>query len=353
MELRDGHAKDTRVLYELFQRNEFLEEGIVEGNFMHYMDTLFYKNPLNIHYQVVGENPEGLIAHHGLVPFGFKVRGKNLVAGLGSNLVIDRPHRSLMSFLQLQRKFFGEYGKHSIDFAYGLVTRKEVLNLHLRTGFKKVGDVFVYARPYLVNKIIDRLVSSPLLRAVLKGAGKGVEGIALFPWGTKSAVPVRKVESFDNSWDFSLSSLSDAFRITAARSAQTLNWRFGELKYRDYEIYVAGGEAECAGYIVLRPMPMQGFSALAIVDILVPLERPDIAKALLGKVHERARELGVDLTAVMLAPHSPVLPLLKSCGFLKTPESFTLVVHESEKKEHRLAENFSEWHVTWLDHDFV
>jgi hypothetical protein len=93
---------------------------------------------------------------------------------------------------------------------------------------------------------------------------------------------------------------------------------------------------------------------LAIVDLLYEVGRPAVGHALLRQVHAIARGEGVDLSVTMISNKSPYLPLLRKWGFLATPEKFTLITHEPKNGRHRLNDRpFSDWHVTWFDHDFV
>ena len=108
------------------------------------------------------------------------------------------------------------------------------------------------------------------------------------------------------------------------------------------------------GYVVLRFMRMFEFDVLAIVDILYPSERRDVGSALLSKIHDLALKTRADMAVCLLNPHSPFLPVLKRQGFLKTPEGFSLIVHEPEDGGVQFKPgSFKQWHPTWFDHDYV
>ena len=95
-------------------------------------------------------------------------------------------------------------------------------------------------------------------------------------------------------------------------------------------------------------------NSLALVDILfLPVDK-DTAKALLGAVHYQALKERVDLTSLIINPSSSMLKYLMRFGFIKTSESFTVVVNEPRNKEHEFnKKNFHNWHITWFDHDYV
>lgn len=349
MEIRYGESQDIGRIFKLFERNEFTEENISPEDFTLYYESLFFKNPDRIPYPLVGFEKGELVAHHGLVPIRYQVDGKKCIAGLGSNLVVDKEKRSMARYLQFQSRFFAEYAQKKIDFAYGLVTRKEVLKLHLRTGFRRVGEIPVYARPIQSRRLLQTKglgIVSPLVDRVLNTA---------FLWPRGKECQVKKVDAFSPEWDRELKELSSAFVIGAVKTSENLNWRFKELPYRNYQIWVASDEAgKLLGYLVLREMPLKEFRGLAVVDLLFSSEHPEYGHALLRRAYEEARNRKVDLLATVLNPESPYQPVLQRWGFFKTPESFNLVVNTPKNSPHVTLQNrFRDWHITWFDHDFV
>ena len=74
----------------------------------------------------------------------------------------------------------------------------------------------------------------------------------------------------------------------------------------------------------------------------------------MGAVHLQALEEKVDLASIVINPSSSIFKYLVRFGFLKTPESFTVVVNEPKRKDFEFNEkNFCNWHITWFDNDFV
>jgi hypothetical protein len=101
-------------------------------------------------------------------------------------------------------------------------------------------------------------------------------------------------------------------------------------------------------------MKMKQYSVLAIVDILFPPKRSDAGRALLGAVHEIAVQSKVEISACLLNSHSPISPIFKKCGYFKTPEIFSLFIHEPKGTTHPFSEDtFNRWHLTWFDNDAV
>ena len=93
---------------------------------------------------------------------------------------------------------------------------------------------------------------------------------------------------------------------------------------------------------------------MAIVDILFAPDDKVAGDALLGRAIDDGYAAGVDVCACLLNPLGPYYGFLKKRGFLKTPETFTLIVHEPPNSVHKLTEiPPADWHLTWFDHDYV
>ena len=99
---------------------------------------------------------------------------------------------------------------------------------------------------------------------------------------------------------------------------------------------------------------MKNLTSLAIVDVMFGEDDRATATALINHALGEARRESADVCACMLNELSPYYPTLKRHGFLRTPETFTLILHEPPASPHRLSEAPpADWHLTWFDHDFV
>jgi hypothetical protein len=71
--------------------------------------------------------------------------------------VIDESVRKKALFFPLQKHFVGLLGSLGYDFSYGLMTRPPVLKPHLAVGWKKIGELKVFARPVAAGRIVSKL----------------------------------------------------------------------------------------------------------------------------------------------------------------------------------------------------
>ena len=165
---------------------------------------------------------------------------------------------------------------------------------------------------------------------------------------------LEEIYKFDPDIDQFLLKVRKHFPYCAVRDSAILNWRFVDSHKKTYQILIVKEQGGIIGYVVLRRMKMKQFNVLAIVDILFSPERGDAGKALLNAVHETAVELNVDMSSCMLNPHDPLYPTLQGSGYFKTPETFSLFIHEPKgTRPHFNTNSFVKWHLTWFDNDAV
>lgn len=319
-------------------------------------EYLINKNPCRIQKALVAVNDENrVVAHYAIVPFNFIKDNKTLLGGFLCQLMINEKFRQELIFPRMEMKFLKEYKKLGYDFAFSLGNRAHVVKAHLSFGFTQIGDLPVYARPYKLSKIAPHLMKSRIINILARPAFCAIEKVLRLkrPSYAKN-IDIVQISGFDPDIDQFFSTVKKYFPYCAVRDSVTLNWRFADSHENKYRILVARENNIIIGYAVLRRMTMKQFDVLAIVDILFSPERPDAGKALLKSVHERAVELDVDMSSCMLNPHDPLCPTLLGAGFFKTPETFSLFVHEPrEKTPHFSRESFNKWHLTWFDNDAV
>lgn len=318
-------------------------------------NSLIYSNPCSIQKVLVAVNEANdIIAHYAIVPFKFMKNGELLLGGFLCQLMVHEEYRQELIFPRLEHTFLREYNKLGFDFVYVLGNRAEVINAHLSFGFRKIVDVSVYARPYKLSNITKHYINSKLLRGIIRPGLAVAEGIIrLRTPSVKNGLEVTEISKFDSDIDQLLAKVQSYFPLCGFRNAIILNWRFVDSPI-PYEIYSIKESGATIAYIVIRRMQMKQFDVLAIVDILFSPKRFDVGKALLHIVHNKAVELGVDMSACLLNPHDPLCPILKKLGYFKTSELFSFIVHEPQNTSpHFEEESYDKWHLTWFDHDSV
>lgn len=356
MRIRDARDDDLADITRVAGESDLLVGELSGENFPMMLTWLYVDSPPNIRLQFVAEHDERVVAHYGAAPILYKLFGETCVAGFASNLVIDREHRAGMLFMSLQSHLQRESSRRGFCFVYGLITRPNVLEPHLRMGWKRIGKVPVYAKPFNFVAVSTPFIANRWLRGLAHAPLRCAEVVWRLRWLPRpSNVLVTEAASFEADSEPFLATFTAGREITAVRSCEILNWRFASYPERGYRIFIAREDGRVVGYVVTRCMTLKHLRALVLVDIAFDPARPEVGTALLRCCDQEAMRLRIDVVATISNPSSPFIRHLRKFGFLKTPESFTLVVHgPKDSKAPGLTEaQFSDWHVTWFDHDYV
>ena len=349
---RNVVAADLPAVYDLYRAIEPQDE-IDAAGFAKWWRWLYADNPRKLSVVLGSFDAEGRnIGHLALLPIDFVVDGEHVLACSACQLMVAESQRRTLLYPKLVKAFFETYTAQGCEFCYAEVTRPRVLAANLALGFRRIGRLPVYARPYRFDKLarigIGRLAA---LRPVSWMAQR-LARVGL-PFAGRCAM-VSETSRFPQDFATFLQSVRSQFKLAALRTVAILNWRFAANADRGYRIFLAYEEDRPAGYIVLRRMAMREFETLAVVDLLFDVGRPAVGHTLLRCAHRVALSEGVDIAVVMLNEFSPFRRILRLWGFLESPEQFTLILHEHKDTPHRLAARpAQDWHVTWFDHDFV
>ncbi len=353
--IRDAHKDDLPGIVRL--RNSIKEFRTIDAEeYVSFWNSLIKTNPSLIQQVLVAVNEQNeIVAHYAMVPFKFLKDGKQLLGGFLCQLMVLEEYRKELIFPRMELKFLKDYKPLGYNFAFSLGNREKVVKAHLSFGFSKIGELPVYAKPYKLTGIARNRIKSNILNALLMPflftAGKILK---LLRPSSKGNLEVIKVSRFTTDVDQFTTEVQEFFPYSALRNSTILNWRFAGSSSVRYQILIVKENNNIIGYAVLRQMYMNKIDVLAIVDILFSPDRIDAGKSLLNAVHKIALKLNVEMSACMLNSHDPLRPILGKCWYFKTPETFSLFVHEPKgDMPHFTEDSFDKWHLTWFDNDAV
>jgi hypothetical protein len=321
-----------------------------------FWNSLIRVNPCLIRKVLVAVNVQNeIVAHYAMVPFKFFKEGEQLIGSFLCQLMVREDFRNELVFPRMELKFIKEYTDAGIDFAYSLGSREHVVKAHLSFGFCKIGDLPVYALPINVSSLARKIINNSAIHFILRPFYFVAEKyFRIMKHVNMGAIVVDNVSKFESTLDTFIAGLKSYFPYSALRNAEVLNWRFGSGVSSDYHLFIARDHDHTAGYMVLRRMQMKQFDVLAVIDIMFSPDRNDVGIALLSTAHKTAIDMNVDMSACLLNSYDPLCPTLKRCGYFKTPEVFSLFVHEPKgASPHFETDSLDQWHITWFDNDAV
>lgn len=353
--IRSASNYDFGQISKLASENELLSTGISREEFEASLRWLYSSPGINNRFEIVAESDSRIVAHCGVMPMPYIVGGKRALGGFVGNLVVDKKSLDKTLFFKIQNELTKGYQKAGFDFLYALITRKEILNIQLRMGWKNIGAFPVYVRPIALLSIAKKNIKNFYLRMLaLPFLLVSQIIISLIDMWPSCGIAIKKVHGFENSFSDFLKSWSNLKTIYASRGIKNLNWRFLDFKDRGYAIYSASKNGHISGFIVLRLMSMKGYQTVAIVDLIVEDKDTKIRSALLKYAVKFAKSNGVDLIAALgnPVPGNELLAMKK--GFIKTREEFSLLIYAASDffNDPNMIRR-EDWHISWFDHDFV
>lgn len=354
--IRNAETLDGLSIALLAQKNNLLLDGLTPILFGRMLQWLYDDPPAGNKIQLVAQDSQkNIVAHYGGVPFQFQWGEKQVFGLLASNLVVSNDFKGQSPFLALQRNFAKAYLEYDYAFAYGAITRKGVLEPHLRMGWKLAGSLHVYIRPIAANKIFSKICKSPFFSKLLSPPLKFGQFIFDKAFISRSStITIYPITKFDESWAQFLSCWMAEQDICAIRSPEVLNWRYCQFAERNYKILAAYKGLSPLGYIALRKMPMKGFTTIAITEVLAMKENSDVIKSLLREAMLYAQTTKVDLVTTALTDHDNLRRLLYKSGFIRTAERFSIVTHCPKYfLKEPISALFPRWRLNWFDHDYV
>lgn len=316
---------------------------------------MYEQNPFGpLRVVVAQDETAAIVGHEGIMPFQLCVRGTTIRGGITGNLIVKEQLRGTLLFPRLVQALVKGLTPAGFQLGYGPVRPKMFASM-LALGYRDMGLLPVYVRPYDIEKIAGIYIQQPLVRAILRPFLHVAQRLAnLLGSRGASDIAVRRIDRFGEEHRAFLRDTCEQFPIHALRTPEALNWRYFAAPHRLYEAFEAVDVDGQRGYVALRRMPMLGLDTLAIVDILFPLERPEIGRALLSHVHHEAIQDGVTVVACMFNDGNPVIPMFRRAGFLRAPEGFNMIVYEPKDREQVFfPDMLRQWYVTWFDHDYV
>lgn len=151
---------------------------------------------------------------------------------------------------------------------------------------------------------------------------------------TTQAVPdLARWNGFDEAdalWERSAAKIA----ASVVRDGKRLRWRFAAAADR-YILIQARQAGALVGWIVLKRPSAEGDPRLgglrvsAVVDLMFPPDRPEVASTLLGAAEAHLRQDRLAEAMIASTPHAPTRRLLARLGYVEIGGNLHLIVHPS------------------------
>ncbi len=292
-----------------------------------------------------------MVGYYAALPFHYGREGQ-FVGGLVCDVMTHSAMRGRGMFTKQGKFATSEMADAGIDFVLGFPIRKSVIPGHLKVGWHIAFDLPVFFKllnphaPLAARKLAwlslpAKAISQTYLQ-VLRFSRRHDRDV--LKTDLQSLLGLAEYDDFIREW-------MTQYVFPLNRTREFLSWRLSAPK-SEYQIFVLRVASKLSGIAITRVNKLEGFDALAIVDILVLDEAKSAISSLQDAIEKEARSRNAAAVVVMLPkPEASRLRLYRN-GFFRSPVIFQLILKWLSKAPP--PERFSDasaWHLTWADTD--
>jgi|NGEPerStandDraft_6_1074524.scaffolds.fasta_scaffold72157_2 hypothetical protein len=298
-------AADREQLLSVLQRN--LQDVPHEAR----LSWLYLDNPAGpARSWFLCEEDDNVVGVTSLFPRAVWLDGNAAVCGQVGDFGVDLRCRSLGPAIMLQRATFEPVLRGALAFCYDCPPHERGMTMFHRLGLRENCRMHAYVKPLRTDRQLERWLGQTAGRITACAANP------ILRLASRSAKPSRGLEFGLQTAAFGpeFSALDKAVQLPGAirnrRSAEDLNWRFGQNPLHRFQVLTARRDGELLAYLVLSVIDEDAF----IFDMF-GRELSDIGPALLQSLTELLQGLPVQTLRALVAGDGSYPAILRQVGF--------------------------------------
>jgi GNAT superfamily N-acetyltransferase len=357
---------DENGIFELMKVvPEHPEKGLEKEKWMRWWNWMYMDNPAGDSRIWVADHEGKIVGSRSVILVKMKIAGETVIASENTDLMTHPDYRRQGIFSTLERKSFDQLEDCGVCITYSFPGSMSY------PGYIKSGKFFdMYAlqtmiKPLNLENTLKRRIKNKFLLKICTVIGYLF--INIFYRAKKppevDGLTITKISSFDDRINDFWKKISNDYEIIVVRDKEYLNWRYVDVPDVNYTIYLAEENEEICGYVVLGCTKQDQLSG-HIIDIIAPLDRPEVIHFLLSKAVEYFEEEGVNIIFCEMIADKMFYKIFKKNGFL--PIHFIGLVFKrfrlwskhivrinSPKMSKAYLKNPKNWFVQLGDSDFI
>jgi len=284
--------------------------------------------------------------------------GRHRRAGYWTNLFVHPDYRTTMLYPRLVLEMFRGAEEAGLDFVYTAVRRQQVARAHLAMGMHSIGELPVLAKVLRPGSLLAKYKQLGK-RARLLSRGPDSAYAAYLHLRRPRTPPPFSIEELDwNSSDVSrftdILCSSGGERVCQAWTPDSLRFRFEDpLDGPPYRLIAARKNGRLTGGAVYRVVEREKQIRLGVIMLVVhePNEF-DAARFCLAEIERQASAQNAEVILCLPTPGALTKGSLRALGYRESPETYILMCRmTSRTPEGRPAQDLSQWHYAFVDHD--
>lgn len=210
---------------------------------------------------------ERVAASLGYMPADFWINGERVAVRFTHDLLVDPDYRGqgLAKLVVDNARSLGDF------FPGGMWMTDPCYKIHLACGFDDVTALTTHTLALDVASFVAQK-QLPTAKRLVARAGLSLTRARTLAHANRvlarAGDSVQVIDRFDGALDATWARLGASYRITLARDAAYLNWRYADHPHLGYRFAIASKNGDAAGFVVWRPSSV-GEKRAVVTDFLV------------------------------------------------------------------------------------
>ena len=279
-------------------------------------------------------------------------------AGYWTNLFVDQYFRTTTLYPRLALEMFRGAEEAGLDFVYTAVRRQRVARAHLAMGMHSIGELPVLAKVLRPGSLLAKYKELGKLARLLSRAPDSTYAAYLHLRRPRTAPPY-SIEELD--WNSSeVSRFTDILcssgddRICQLWTPASLRFRFEDpLDGPAYRLIGVRKNSRLTAGAVYRVVEREKQIRVGVIMVVAhEPEEFEAARFCLAEIERQASEQNAEVILCLPTPGALTKGALRALGYRESPETYILMCRmTSRTPERRPAQDLSQWHYAFVDHD--
>ena len=357
--IRSYEKGDENRIFELMKAvPEYSGRTLDKEKWMRWWNWNYIDNPAGDSMILIADHEGKLVGARSTIRVKMKIAGETVTASENTDLMTHPDYRRQGIFSSLEKKSFDQLKDEGVYITYSFPGPMSYPG-YIKSGkFFDIHAIRTVIKPVNLENTLKRRIKNKFLLKICTVAGSIF--INIFYRAKKppevDGLTITKISSFDDRINDFWKEISNDHEIIVVRDKEYLNWRYVDVPDVEYTIYLAEEGGEICGYIVLKCVKEEGSASGYVIDIIAPLDRPEVIHSLLSKAIKYFKEERVDVIFCEMIADKIFYKIFKKNGFVSscfTIKNRFIVRINSPKISEAYIKDKKNWFIQLGDSDFI
>lgn len=354
--IRAYEKGDENGIFELMKA-VYPEKKYDREKWMRWWKWMYMDNPAGDSRIWVVDHNGKIVGSRLVILVKMEIAGGTVMASQNIDLMTHPDYRRQGIFSALEKKSFNQLKEEGIPITYSFPSNMSYPGYMKSRLFFDTNALQVMINPLNLENVLKRRIKNKFLLKIYTVIGYLF--INIFYREKKppevDGLTLTKISSFDDRINDYWKKISNDHEIIVVRDKDYLNWKYVDVPDVDYTIYLAEEDEEIRGYIVFGCAKQDQLSGY-IIDVIAPLDRPEIIHSLLSKAIKYFKEERADVIFCKMIADKLFYKIFRKNGFVFSRfiiKSRFIVRINSPKISEAYLKDKKNWFIQLGDSDFI